>query len=140
MPARLEIAIACDLARLDLIQAEIGAFARRHGLPGKITHALELVAEEVISNIIRHGFPPESIDARIRCVAEISANRVELAFIDNGAPFDPLTAAPAPDLCSSLEEREVGGLGVHLIKSIADAHNYARVDGENRLKVSWRRE
>jgi len=138
MGARLEMAVACDLDALAATQAELAAFAEAHRLPPRICRALELVAEEAISNIVRHGFGDSADDARIDCVVEATPERVAIVFIDNGPAFDPLAEAPPPALDASVEARAVGGLGVHLIKATTDDCRYVRADGLNRLEASWR--
>jgi len=138
MGARLEIAVACDLDALAATQAALAAFADAHRLPSRIGRALELVAEEAITNIVRHGFKDGVGDARIACVAEATPERVAIVVTDNGPAFDPLTEAPPPDLDAPVETRRVGGLGVHLIRSISDECRYGREDGLNRLEAVWR--
>ena len=62
-----------------------------------------------------------------------------IEIIDDGIPFDPLTEAPEPDLTSPIEDRPIGGLGVHFTKSLMDDVEYCRESGKNRLKIVARR-
>ena len=62
---------------------------------------------------------------------------IETEIIDNGIPFDPL-AQPEPDLTLPLEERKIGGLGVHIIRTVMNHLNYHRADGRNHLKMVLR--
>ncbi|MND04390.1 Serine/threonine-protein kinase BtrW [compost metagenome] len=68
----------------------------------------------------------------------MTAQAIRLDFVDDGAPFDPLVAAP-PDLNADIVERGVGGLGLHLIRELADNCHYARRDGCNILHVEFER-
>jgi len=137
--ATIEIAIACDLAAMARAQSDVAAFARERSLEPERVHELELVIDEVVSNIVRYGFPEGGANADICLEARVDQSTVALIFTDNGTPFDPLADAPAPDLTADVENRAVGGLGIHLVKTLADACAYRRDNGRNRLEVTWRR-
>ena len=137
MSQTFTLAITPELGALQDAQAAIVAFGRQCALPGRIQTALDLVADEVISNIIRHGFSENQADRRITCEAMTETGAFILVFVDNGRPFDPLSDAPPPDLDSSIEDRAVGGLGVHIVKTLVDRCSYARDGGDNRLKLEW---
>jgi anti-sigma regulatory factor (Ser/Thr protein kinase) len=55
--------------------------------------------------------------------------------VDSGRPFDPLSDAPEPDLNAVVEERRIGGLGVHLVKTLMDQMHYKRENEQNRLTI-----
>jgi anti-sigma regulatory factor (Ser/Thr protein kinase) len=97
---------------------------------------IELLVEEVVANICCHGYddPPGQLEVRCRC---IEAQQLLLEFIDSGRPFDILTAPP-PDLTADLEQREVGGLGVSLIRALADEISYQRAGNRNILSLKVR--
>lgn len=138
MDANLDISVACDLAAIADAQTALRRFAAAHGLSDRIAFAMEMAADEMLSNAIRHGFTDGHTDRRIRCQAEIVDDRTVMRIQDNGAPFDPLLDAPAPDLESGAAEAPIGGLGVHIVKSLADCCRYKR-DGEfNILTLSWK--
>jgi anti-sigma regulatory factor (Ser/Thr protein kinase) len=114
---------------------EIGDFARRCGCPDSVAQQIALVAEEVMVNIARHAWPegvPHSFSVELE--ARRGADSVEILLIaeDDGRPFDP-TAATEPDLDAPLEDRPVGGLGIHFMRSMTDAQSYSRENGRNRL-------
>jgi serine/threonine-protein kinase RsbW len=113
-------------AALDALEARLGEF----GLPVGATGAVMVAADEVLSNVLDHG------DARtIRIHARSRDGRVTVEIADDGAPFDPLSAA-APDTTLPVELREIGGLGVHLVRNLMDEVGYERRDGENRLRFT----
>jgi anti-sigma regulatory factor (Ser/Thr protein kinase) len=96
---------------------------------------VRLVLEELLVNTVRHGYP----DGRhgtieIKLEACISAVRLELR--DDGKPFNPLKHDP-PDLPGDLADREIGGLGLHLARSIATEFEYARDAHGNRVVIRF---
>ena len=66
------------------------------------------------------------------------AETVSVSFIDNGKPFNPLTDSEAPDIGAGLDERKIGGLGIHIVKEMMDSVEYARNDNKNifTIKIS----
>ena len=108
LPSRLE-----EIARL--------AEAVDQALPARpdLAHAANLCLEELITNTIEHalgGATERVIHVRLR----LSADWLEIVLKDDGPAFDPFADAPAPDLDAGLDERRIGGLGVHLVKSLMD--------------------
>lgn len=106
---------------------------RAAGLPDEPVLELRLVAEELLVNVADYGHDDRA-EHWVRVELEREGDEVRLRFEDDGRPFDPL-AAPAPDLEGPVEERPVGGLGVHLVRSLVDRAEYARVEGHNVLTV-----
>ena len=104
------------------------------GLADDIAFKLTLALEEAVVNVISHAFgdlpPPHSITVRF----EITAQSVTAEIVDNGRSFDP-TSEPDPDLSLPLEERDPGGLGIHLIRGMMDRVDYRRSDGKNILRL-----
>jgi len=100
---------------------------RGEGLATQTALDMRLVAEEVLTNIVKyaHGSMDEH-PVELRLSASLGSVRME--FRDDGAPFNPLEA-PLRDLKPPLEEREIGGLGLHLVRSLVDDARYAR-DGD----------
>ncbi|MEO1002349.1 MAG: ATP-binding protein [Cyanobacteria bacterium J06638_7] len=113
----------------DLLQAA--------GLEEEERGELRLLAEEVLMNIVAYAFaggPARPIQLHCLCTAA----QVSLEFRDSGQPFNPLEAEP-PNLAAPLQERVAGGLGIHLIRSLADTVTYQYRHGCNVLLVSRRR-
>lgn len=100
-------------------------------IPKDIIGEVRLLTEEAVSNIIRyaHGSEEEHLIEVTLCW---STKEVELEIRDKGKPFNPLEVPP-PDLDQPIEERPDGGLGIHLIKSLADEASYAREGKTNVL-------
>ena len=99
---------------------------------------IELVVEEVVTNICRHGYDDQPGQVELRC-RRVHAQRLLLEFIDCGRPFDIL-AQPPPDLTVDLDQREPGGLGVPLIRAMVDEASYKREGNRNILRLIVRAE
>ncbi|QPM90249.1 ATP-binding protein [Pseudooceanicola algae] len=102
------------------------------GLAGK----LDLVVEELFLNLANHAYADGEGEVRLALIA--SDRDVTLQIEDDGAAFDPLASAPEPDLDMEIDERAIGGLGLHLIRSLSDAQTYERTAGVNRLTLVFR--
>ena len=102
--------------------------------PKRVMH-LELAVEEAAVNICSYAYeiPPGEVTIRISRETEV----VRIELIDVGVPFDPL-AADAPDIKSELENREVGGLGIFLIRRMLDEVHYSRSGNRNILSLAVR--
>ncbi len=92
-----------------------------------------LCLEELITNIIQHGLSGAA-DRLIRVRMSISAEWLEIIIKDDAPPFDPFSEAPEPDLELDLEDRPIGGLGVHIVKMMMDDAR-AYYDGSGNLIV-----
>lgn len=103
----------------------------RIGLSSKKLRNIELAAEEVFVNIVHHAYQGRIGKVEIQ-VQLISDAQVEIAFIDDGPSFNPLESKLV-DVSQPLERRQVGGLGIHLIRKCTDAIHYKRLDGKNIL-------
>jgi sigma-B regulation protein RsbU (phosphoserine phosphatase) len=92
---------------------------------------VELASEEVLVNIIQHGYQdrPEKIEINVKVFPK---SHVEITIKDYGPPFDPLQRKE-PNYSEKIEEREVGGLGIHLIRQNMDEVRYKRESGANIL-------
>lgn len=116
-----------------LAQAAVREFCAARAVPGPATDDLILALDEMLANIVEHGYrgDPEGV---IRLRAHEGADGMELEIRDRAPAFDPLAAAP-PDLSIPFSQRTIGGLGIHLARSVTDAISYARENGENCLRL-----
>lgn len=101
--------------------------------PVKIIAQVNVTVDEIFSNIVRYS---DATTAMLGC--EIFHNKVVLRFSDNGRPYDP-TDKSDPDITLSAEEREIGGLGIFMVKKVMDAVHYEYSDGLNilTLEKNW---
>ena len=128
-----KITLPAKLENLDILVEHILKSAESVGFDKKDTYQIRLAAEEVLVNIITHGYPetPGAIELTLQPRPKES---LEMVFADWGIPFDPLSM-PEPNVCACLEERKIGGLGVFLLRKIMDEVRYKREDGRNILTV-----
>ncbi|MCF3932729.1 ATP-binding protein [Acuticoccus sp. M5D2P5] len=118
---------------LDRMVEAIEAFGDAEGLPLKTVMTLNLIFEEIVTNVINHGSKDGS--ATIEVTALRSGDLIEGTVRDDGTPFDPL-ARQSPDTTASLEEREIGGLGVHLVRTMSQDLHYMREGRHNVLRFA----
>ena len=132
-----ELALTVTSARdeLALIVDAIEGVAEREDWAFDLVFKINLVLEEVVLNVMDHGFDDDD-DSR-ECKVELSSDdhAVTIVVSDRGKAFDPLTEAPDADLDSPVGERAVGGLGLHLVETMMDEASYQRTDGTNRLTL-----
>lgn len=113
-------------ALIDALEARLAA----RGVPAGVTASLMIAADEVISNSLDYGGA-----ARVEVALRVAGDQATLEIADDGPPFDPLQTPP-PDTTLSLEDRSIGGLGVHLVKTLTDSVAYEHSGGRNRVRFS----
>lgn len=125
------LTIDSDLAELDRLRDFLESFYNRVAMPDDIRFHVAVALEELTINSIMHGrCDPQ--DRAIQISLEWDGARLLITFSDNGAPFDPLSV-PAPDLKQEIASRPIGGLGVHLVRSLIPQIRYERRNGRNCL-------
>jgi len=112
---------------------DIAAFLRARGVPERAIHHLALSLDEAMTNTIAYAWPSGG-DHELMLVIDVADGIVVAVVSDDGIDFDPLEVPP-PDLESSLEDRPVGGLGVHFMKTLMDEVVYRREDDRNVLTM-----
>ena len=138
MAENLSIEVSGHGDQWPLIEPEVLTFAEANEWPPDLGFAVRLILEELVLNAVIHGSDDGS--TTVCLFLESGPDFVRIELTDNGREFNPLEDTPAPDLDSDVEDRPVGGLGVHLVKSMADAIEYERVDGFNKTIVVKRRD
>ncbi|MCQ4162441.1 ATP-binding protein [Roseomonas sp. GC11] len=104
------------------------AFAEGADLPAGVAHRLALVAEELVANVAMHATGASFVEIRL----SLEGGQLYLGIIDDGPAFDPLEGTE-PDTEATLEEREIGGLGIHFVRRMVRALDYRREGGRNCL-------
>jgi sigma-B regulation protein RsbU (phosphoserine phosphatase) len=123
-----------DIKQIPQLAGFIEAVAQAGSLNQSTAMSLNLALEEAVTNVILYAYP-EGTDGMVEITAIIRPKKaIEFIVDDSGRPFDP-TGAERPDLELSVEDRPVGGLGIHLVRSIMDTVSYTREDGHNILKM-----
>ena len=129
MIARHSFTIETDPGQLERITAEVEKIGEQEDWPPELVFRVNLVLEELGLNIIDYGHD-EGLH-RIEFTVTSADEAVTIEISDDGRPFDPLNDAPKPDVSASIEDRPIGGLGVHLVRTMMDELRYKRVSGRN---------
>lgn len=116
---------------LALVENELN----RVDCPMKAIMGITVCVEEIFVNIAHYAYPFGEGDMTLE--ADIEDGVLSLTFVDSGIPFDPL-AKEDPDITLPAEERDVGGLGILMVKKVMDTVNYERRDGKNILSMTKR--
>lgn len=115
---------------LDFVNEQLEAFA----CAPQVQFQVEVAVEEIFVNISHYAYNPEVGPATIRAEVSKEPLAVTLTFMDHGVPYDPL-AKPDPDISLSAESREIGGLGIFMVKKSMDDISYEYKDGQNILTI-----
>lgn len=137
MSARQSFRIKADLDELRQVAAAAEELGLQEDWPPALVHQVDLAIEEIGNNAIRHGFEGGSGEIEITLTSESDTITIEIA--DDGRAFNPLNDAPIPDVEAALEDRPIGGLGVHLVLTMMDEMHYKRKNGRNHLTLVKRR-
>lgn len=103
--------------------------------PMKAQMQIDVAIDELFSNIAQYAYGQETGDACVRFGFDQAEGMATIAFIDSGTPFDPL-AKIDPDVSLTAEERQIGGLGIFLVRKTMDRMNYQRQGDKNILTIS----
>jgi anti-sigma regulatory factor (Ser/Thr protein kinase) len=122
------------LADLDVLCEHLASFCESCGITKKQKFEINLALDELFTNIINHGFDDDA-EHKIRVTCAHNEKIVEITIQDDGIAFNPLEAAQ-PDLECTFNDREIGGLGIHLIKAYIDQIDYQRDSNTNVLKLT----
>src|SRR5262249_10240179 len=132
LPYTRTIEVRDDLTEVGRVQEELNAIWESLALSPDVEMDVSLALEEALSNVLRHA-ASDGQSREIRVSFLIDESGLEFDLSDSASPYDPLSR-PDPDLTLPLEERRAGGLGVYLVKQLADEVSYERRDGRNHLR------
>ena len=134
---RLQLVLKNDSYELGRLAAAFDEFADRHRVGDKARFQLQLCLEEMVLNVINYGFDDDrEHEIHVDFEFQIDSRSMTVNILDDGRRFDPLEQAPEPDLDATLEERTVGGLGVHFVREFMDDASYCHAEGMNRLTMT----
>ena len=130
----LGLTVEAKLENMDTVQDFINAPIE--GSPQKFQSQIRMVVDEIFSNIANYAYYPNTGDVTINVAVsdEAKGKSITLKFEDSGIAFDPFSSA-APDITLPVDEREIGGLGLFMVKNIVDSIDYQRTDGKNILTI-----
>jgi len=133
MEKTFELVIDSTIEKIPEISALLGEEMQTFGFGSEMILDTQLAVEEVITNVINHGY--KKTGGEIIVSSRISPERIEVQIIDAAPRFDPLSV-PEPELDSTIEDRNVGGLGIFLIRQVMDEVSYRYEDGKNILVLT----
>ena len=123
-----------DIKQVSLLEGWLETVSKKLDCPSTMIPSLNLALEEAVTNVILYAYP-KGIYGPVELDASRVENRLVFTLSDSGKPFDP-TARPDADISASLEDRQIGGLGIHLVRSIMDAVSYEYRGGRNILTMT----
>ncbi len=129
-----ELTIQAIKGNLERVLAFVDEYLESLDCPMKTQMQLDVAVEELFINIASYAYAPETGPVTVQLEAEQEPLSVTITFIDHGIPYDPLTKAD-PDVTLSAEERQIGGLGIYIVKKSMDAITYVYRDGQNILCI-----
>lgn len=127
-------AAACNLER---ITSFVDEMLDRVECPVKVKMKLDIAVDEILSNIIQYAYYPATGTVTVRLEILREPLTACVTFIDQGTPYNPLTAKE-PDVSLSAEDRQVGGLGIYLVRKSMDEVSYEYEAGKNILTIKKR--
>lgn len=131
---------ASNAENLQYIQGEVEELGQREAWPDSLVFKVNLVLEELGLNILSYGGGETGRrpDMEIILISEDDSLTIEVA--DDGQPFNPLEDTVEPNIDALIDERSIGGLGVHLVRTLMDDLSYQRAEGRNLLKMVTKKE
>ena len=134
MTPSLTLHLQNRIAEVARLVDAVESFGTHAGLSADLTYRLTLSLDEIVSNVIRHGYS-DTNDHVVEVRLSVHDGVVTSVIEDDGHPYDP-RESPEPDLSMPVEQRGPGGLGIFLVKQMMDSIDYARRDGRNILTVT----
>jgi sigma-B regulation protein RsbU (phosphoserine phosphatase) len=125
----LELSVAPDLAEIQKVNDSVESFCGEAGLPASTAQKLGIILDELLNNSISYGFNDE-VEHEIQIYIEYADGRVVVKVTDDGIPFNPFDQI-GPNTTLSVDEREIGGLGILLVKEMTDSQAYQRQSNRN---------
>jgi anti-sigma regulatory factor (Ser/Thr protein kinase) len=128
------LVLRTSLAEIDRLAAWVDGIASQAALPADTIFAVQLCLEEAVANAIMYGGASDETSISIDFMPDNGGATVVIE--DSGRPFDP-TSLPSRVKPASLEESRIGELGVHLMRQYSSSMRYERLDGRNRLTLTF---
>ena len=134
-----ELTIAATVKNIEAVTDFVNEQLEALDCPVKAQMQIGIAIDELFGNIAQYAYNPDVGEATVRVEVQQNPLSVVITFIDGGVPYDPLTAAD-PDTTLSAEERDLGGLGIFMVKKSMDEMTYRHENGKNILSIrkTWR--
>lgn len=132
----ITIRIAADVKEIERLNRVVRQFGELHDVPGRTLYSVNLALDELVSNAILYGYE-DATGEQISIKLEIVGPELSASVEDGGREFDP-GSVPTPRLDAEMSERQLGGLGIHLVRSLMDQMAYRRDGAKNVLTLRKR--
>lgn len=132
MPPPVNLKLPAKLQYLEQLIDFVANCAQEHGVVQKKVGEIKVAAEEALVNVINYAYKDGEGDVEVTCM--LDDERFIIEIIDSGFPFDFLSLKD-PDISLNISEREIGGLGIYLIKRLMDHVEHKREDNKNTLTL-----
>ena len=129
-----ELTIAATIENIATVTEFVNEQLEALGCPMKAQIQIDVAIDELFGNIAHYAYNPDVGSATVQVEVMEEPLAVVVTFIDGGVPYDPLAAAD-PDITLSAEERQLGGLGIYMVKKTMDGITYEYKDGKNILSI-----
>ncbi len=129
-----EMTIDAAVENIPAVTAFVEEQLEQYNCPMKAQMQIDIAIDELFSNIAQYAYTPNTGKATVRVEVTENPMVVVITFIDNGIPYDPLAKAD-PNVSLPADEREIGGLGIFMVKKSMDEITYEYKDGQNILKI-----
>ncbi len=129
-----ELTIPATIENIDLVTNFVNEQLEEIDCPPKAQMQIDIAIDELFGNIAHYAYNPKTGPATVRVEVMSAPISVVITFIDHGIPYDPLKKND-PDITLTSDEREIGGLGIFMVKKTMDEITYEYRDGQNILRI-----
>lgn len=129
VPKKCNMVLDKGLEDLPLITEQLFQFFNEHQ---NLINPINLLIEELYSNSIYYG---KAEKLKVTISLELDSELLSITYKDNGMPYDPLVESESPNIELGVEERQIGGLGIHFVKNLTDTQHYKRDENCNILSL-----
>jgi anti-sigma regulatory factor (Ser/Thr protein kinase) len=130
----MEITLPAIIENVEKVTAFVNAELEKINCPAKAKAEIDIAIDELFSNIANYAYNPEVGKATIKFEVQKNPMAVVITFMDNGIPYDPLKRED-PNVTLSVDERQIGGLGIFMVKKSMDSIEYEYKDNHNILRI-----
>lgn len=130
----MEITVPATIENVEKVTNFVNTELDKLGCPSKAKAEIDIAIDELFSNIANYAYNPEIGKATVKFEIENNPQAVIITFMDNGKPFDPLLRED-PNINLAIEDRDIGGLGIFMVKKTMDSVEYEYKDNHNILKI-----
>ena len=132
-----ELTLPATVENIETVTDFVNEYLDEVGCPMKVQMQVAVVIDEIFSNIAHYAYAPSVGDVTVSVAANKETKVLMLSFADRGVAYNPLVKED-PDVTLSAEERQIGGMGIFMVKKLMDDITYEYVEGRNVLTV-WKK-